>query len=102
MPKLVAEPRFGGTTTSFGISIDGVSMVVNVPKGVKAGESVNVDVPLPASPTAVAREVPPAPAPSPAAPAPAPAHRGGWFGSSEPAPAPAPKRGWFASLTGSD
>ena len=99
--RVVVPPNLG-SATSFGISIDGVSMVVNVPKGVKAGESVNVDVPLPASPTAVAREVPPAPAPSPAAPAPAPAHRGGWFGSSEPAPAPAPKRGWFASLTGRD
>ena len=94
--RVVVPPNLG-SATSFGISVDGVSMVVNVPKGVKAGESVNVDVPLPTSP---AREV--APAPSPAAPAPAPAPGGGWFGSSEPAPAPAPKRGWFASLTGRD
>jgi hypothetical protein len=92
--RVVVPPNLG-SATSFGISVDGVSMVVNVPKGVKAGESVNVDVPLPTSP---AREVAPAPAPSPAAPAPAP--KGGWFGSSE--PASAPKRGWFASLTGRD
>ena len=96
--RVVVPPNLG-SATSFGISVDGVSMVVNVPKGVKAGESVNVDVPLPTGP---AREVATAPAPSPAAPAPAPAPGGGWFGSSEPAPAPAPKRGWFASLTGRD
>ena len=50
-PPDAARPRRRapnlGSATSFGISFDGVSMVVNVPKGVKAGESVNVDVPLP-------------------------------------------------------
>ena len=51
--RVVVPPNLG-SATSFGISVDGVSMVVNVPKGVKAGESVNVDVPLPTSP---AREV---------------------------------------------